>query len=173
MITRPAVQCVHFWDAANVHSPLSTQSSFSSTKAARPKYRMQLWYFHSSYKSDNMKIQFLKLSMILKVLPRFKTLLLETFTAFHEWTKWKYTSWRCRQTWNNFIWKMIHRGGKCQFLGSNRLQTIFGRYSWCFLNFLEIFELTRFDWQVTKLVLSVVTVYIFCWLPHWVTQASF
>ena len=30
-----------------------------------------------------------------------------------------------------------------------------------------------FYWQVTKLVLTVVTVFIFCWLPHWVTQASF
>ena len=30
----------------------------------------------------------------------------------------------------------------------------------------------HFDFQVTKLVLTVVTVFIFCWLPHWVTQAS-
>lgn len=26
--------------------------------------------------------------------------------------------------------------------------------------------------QVTKLVLTVITVYIICWLPHWVTQVT-
>ena len=26
--------------------------------------------------------------------------------------------------------------------------------------------------KVTKLVLTVITVYIICWLPHWVTQIA-
>jgi len=26
--------------------------------------------------------------------------------------------------------------------------------------------------KVTKLVLTVITVYILCWLPHWVTQLA-
>ena len=26
--------------------------------------------------------------------------------------------------------------------------------------------------KVTKLVLTVITVYILCWLPHWITQVA-
>ena len=172
---------------ASVHSPLSTQSSFSSTLHHGQNTESILWYFRwdllaskstkTTGKKRKMKIKVF--SPLLQMLTSFKNNYSEKNSCYLRLTRNKHD----RPTWIYLIWKSWSTMGgylnpqaqkdpldiKAAILGCP------GDKAVTFSNIHEIFQLVclSFDWQVTKLVLTVVTVFIFCWLPHWVTQASF